>query len=104
MPNGVTLFGFIAVSSALVSFPLMAAALLPRKTALAVCAAVALVGLATFFQVPLIQRILPGGSSPDDLAIFLLMNAFQSAWILGIVLLLRAGGYRLESRLNRPDS
>jgi hypothetical protein len=103
MDNGVTLFGFLAIASALISFPLMAAALLRQKTVVAVIAAVALVALATVLEVHLFELIVPGSFDPQNREVLSFMNVTQCAWILATLLLLRAGGYRLESRDEAPD-
>lgn len=94
--KAIAAFAFLALASALVAFPLVAAALLPRGVALACVAAIGLVALTTAFEEPLFRLLSTGGSA--DLRLFAWMNASQCAWILGVLFLLRAAGYRLTSR------
>jgi hypothetical protein len=93
--SGVAIFAFLAISATLISIPLITAALLPRKTLLAIGAALGLVVLTTIVEIPLMRRV---GWSPTEYDTVVWMNVSLSAWILGTLLLLRAGGYRLAAR------
>jgi hypothetical protein len=95
--DGVLILSFLGICNSLIAFPLVAAALLPRWTVPAVVAALALVAVATALEVPLLEMISKGGES----WILWLMNGVQAAWILGVLLLLRLGRYRLSSRSRR---
>ena len=83
-------FVFLAVAGILMSLPLLLAALLPRWTVWSVLILLTLIAAATWGELPLLQQL--GGGGPDFWH-FAWINFFQSAWIVFVVVLLRAFGY-----------
>jgi hypothetical protein len=90
------IFGFLAVSCSLISFPPIVAALIERRAAWAIGGALGLVALVTAMEIPLMRFLSPSTTKEDWLIGW--MNAIQSVWILGILLLVRSAGYRLSTR------
>jgi hypothetical protein len=97
--RGVLLFGLLALSNAAIAFPLIAATLRRRNPLPAILGALLLVALATVAELSVVSWLWPSGKpSAHDYWIIALINAFQCPWILTVLLLLRAGGFRLISR------
>jgi hypothetical protein len=91
------IFGFIGVANALIAFPILAAALLPRFARLASIGILVLVAALIVVEVPLFDAVTIGGG-PHDWWIFGGMNFGYCLWVLAYVGVLRLGGYRLVSR------
>ena len=90
-------YAVIVAVNALITLPILAAVLLPRRAAaasiLAVLFALAMAGV----ELSLLHLLAVGG--PRELwPIIVTKNVVQCAWVLPIVAILRAGGYRLVSR------
>lgn len=90
------IFMFLAAAAILMTLPVLLAALLPRRSGLAIFGILVLIGLATLGEVSLL-RIFDKGSGPDVWH-FVWINAFASLWIVGICLVLQLNGYSLRSR------
>lgn len=90
--KGVAIFGFLAFAGIVMNLPLLVAALLPRHSWLAVAVVLILIALGTWYEVPLLSIVGGPGGGPGiwDLA---WINAFQAAWILAVVGLVRLCGY-----------
>jgi len=96
--SGMAPFFVAATYHALIAFPLVAAALLKRRTAIGVLAALLLVALATFLEIPLLRLVERSGSSePYETLSLLCLSGTQATWIVGIVFLLRLAGYELQA-------
>ena len=94
--KGALVFGFLALSNAIMAVPLIAGALAPRRALRAVGGALLIVALMTALELPLLALFWPGGKADwDDYLVFVFINAVQCAWILAVLLLARAGGFRL---------
>jgi hypothetical protein len=91
-------FAMLVVASAVLTLPLFAAALLPQRRVLwTVIALFFSAGLA-MLEVFVFGFLKPAGPSQRELAVvFLTLNFTQCAWVLLIVAILRAGGFRLTS-------
>lgn len=84
---------FLAAAAIVITLPLLLAALLPKFAGPAVAIVVALIGLATAWELPLIGRLQNNGFPNSDQLVSI--NAFTSAWILLFVVGMRFSGYRL---------
>lgn len=91
------IFAFLAIAAFLMTLPLILAALLPRYALPSVLVVLALIGVGTLAELPLLNALGTRGGGPD-LFHFIWINVFTVAWILGIAGLLRWSGYRLGSR------
>jgi hypothetical protein len=97
--KGVLLFGFLALTNAAIAFPLIAASLCRRNPLPAILGALLLVALATVAELSAVCWLWPSLTpSAHNYWIVALINAFQCPWILTVLLLLRAAGFRLTSR------
>jgi hypothetical protein len=83
------IFVFLAAAGIVMCLPLLVAALLPRHAGLASTAVVVLIGLGTWFELPLVNQV---GGGPD-LWHLIFINLFQSATVLAVVALIRCCGY-----------
>lgn len=95
-PADIAIFIFLVVASIVMTLPLLLAGLLPRYWWQAVLVVLLLIGVATAFELPLINSFAKG-SGPDVLHLVWL-NAFTSVWILALALVVRFSGYRLGGR------
>jgi hypothetical protein len=86
------IFVFLATAAIVMTLPLILAALLPRFAIPAVALVLLLIGLLTFWEVPLLERFHVGGGPDTLLVVFI--NSFTAAWVLSIVLIVRISGYR----------
>jgi hypothetical protein len=94
--EGLKIFSFLAVANAVLTLPLLAAGLLRRHAVIASIVAVGFALALVAVEYPAFTLIARGGPPAEELiAIFLWMNATQCAWVLTIVGILRAGGFRL---------
>ena len=84
---------WIVVANILIAYLLINAALVRTYALLTICAVVTVVAVITFFEVPVAQHLL--GNVNATYLQSIAINLFQSVWLLGILLILRAGGYRL---------
>ena len=89
------IFIFLAVAAVVMTLPLVIAALLPRLALPATAGILVLIGLATYWELPLLN-LLPKAAGPDTWH-FIFINACMSAWILAIVGVMRLGGYGLAA-------
>jgi hypothetical protein len=89
------IFIFLAVAAVVMTLPLVMAALLPRLAVLATLAVLVLIGVATYWELPLLS-LLPKTAGPD-MWHFIFINTITSAWIVVIVGALRVGGYGLAA-------
>jgi hypothetical protein len=95
----VLIFAFFAVSNAAIAFPLIAAALTRQNLTLRIAGAILLLAPITFFELMIFNWLEPFASpNGEEYWILILINAIQTPWVLSVLLLLRAGGFRLESR------
>ncbi len=95
----VSFFAFFAVSNAAIAFPLIAAALTSRNAPLKIAGASLLLAPITFCELMIFDWLEPfGGPTVEEYWILVFINAVQAPWILSVLLLLRAAGFRLESR------
>jgi len=88
------IFVFLAGAAVVSNMPLIVAALLPRFAVWATIVVLALVAIFTWWELPLINKI---GGGPDfgHLAAF---NAFQAAWVVGVIALVRRCGFHTAGR------
>lgn len=89
-------FIFLVVASVVMTLPLLLAGLLPRYWWQAVLVVLLLIGIATACELPLLETFHRGGG-PDTLHL-VWINAFSSAWILALVLVVRVSGYAAHIR------
>jgi len=89
------IFIFLAVAAVVMTLPLVMAALLPRLALPATLVILTLIGLATYWELPLLS-LLPKTAGPDTWH-FIFINAITSAWILAIIGAMRLGGYGLAT-------
>jgi hypothetical protein len=89
------IFIFLAVAAVIMTVPLVMALLLPRWWIPATAAVLCLIGLASFWELPLLS-LLPKVSGPDS-GHFLFINAFTAAWIVAILGTMRFLGYGLAA-------
>ena len=89
------IFIFLAVAAVVMTLPLVMAALLPRLAVLATLAVLVLIGVATYWELPLLG-LLPKTAGPD-MWHFIFINTITSAWIVVIISALRVGGYCLTA-------
>jgi hypothetical protein len=93
----ILIFAFLAFANAAVSLPLVSTVLLRQKAFAATCGALLLSAFATAIELSALTLFLAVGM-PDEYWMFSLINGFQVAWILAVLLLLRTGGFRLLLR------
>ena len=86
---------FLAVAATAVTLPLLLAVLVEQRSLLATGLVLILIGLATLSELPLVRAIQTGSGA--EMGHFISINAFTSAWILGIALLIKLNGYSLTS-------
>lgn len=96
--SGFSTFCFIVLCHALIALPLVTAALLPTRMPIGVCLALLMVAVETWLEIPL-YHFIEGSKrgSPEDSMLWI-VSGVQALWILGIVFLLRAGGFGLVVR------
>jgi hypothetical protein len=98
------IFIALSVAAVLISLPLVPAILLSRYALLAVSGVIALIVLATWWELPLFTQFVGGRRGPSFMH-FVWINAATSFWILVIGLILRWGGYRLRTTQSaQPDT
>ena len=88
------IFVFLAIAGVVMMLPLVLAALLPRWAVPASLAVLVLIGLATTWEASLFNLLPRRGGAPDYWH-FLLINAFTAFWVLGVITLVRLGGFGL---------
>lgn len=84
---------FLAAAAVAVTLPLLLAALLPRLAVPAVLLVLILIGLATAWELPLLD-VFDRHSGPETMH-FVWINAITSGWILIFAIAVRLNGYRL---------
>lgn len=84
------IFAFLAVAGIVMTLPLLLAALLRRFAWLASAVVAALIAVATWWELPLLNMV--GGPGPDIWHL-IFINAFQAAWVLGVAIVVRRCGY-----------
>jgi hypothetical protein len=94
------IFMYLATVAVIMTLPLVMAALLPRLPIIASLIVVALIGIATAWELPLFGMLpgVPSGPGGPDFWHFVFMNAFTAAWILAIIAILRRNGYGLVAQ------
>jgi len=97
------IFLFLATMGLIMTLPLLMATLVQRWAAVATLIVLILLGLATEWELSLYNIVLTPGPAPDVWH-FRLINAFTAAWIVGIVGVLRLGGYGLIASQSPVDS
>lgn len=85
------IFIFLAAAGVVMTVPLLVAALLPRFALLATTAVLALIAIATWWELPLVNM---AGGGPN-FAHLVFLNTFQAAWVVGVIALLRYFGYAI---------
>jgi hypothetical protein len=88
------IFAFLAGAGIVMTLPLLFAALLPRWSSVAVPGVLVLIALGTWYELPL-TMILPARGGGPDFWHLAWINAFQAAWVLGVVGVVRLCGYGL---------
>jgi hypothetical protein len=89
-------FAFLAVAATVTTVPLPLAVLLKRRGLLALALALLLLAGFTFWELPLLKSMSPGGG--PDFWHLAWINGTSAAWVLTIAGILRRGGYRLSSQ------
>ena len=89
------IFFFMVVAAIVLLLPLLLAALMRRLALPGVLLALLLVGIATAWELPLLQQL---GSGGPDAEHFIAINVASSAFILICALVVRFNGYRLDMR------
>ena len=86
---------FLAVASVIVSLPLVLATLLRRLTILGVAIALAVVGLTTVLELPLLNTLHsgPGGPMIQDIVA---INTFSAGIVMSVLGIVRLHGYSLS--------
>ena len=77
------------------SLPLLLAALLPRWAWLATGIVLTLIAIGTWYELPLVMQVYSRGGGPNIWHLTFI-NAFQAAWVLAVVGLLRLCGYGIR--------
>ncbi len=90
----IVIFAFLGGAAVVMSLPLLLAALVPRYAVQAVIGVALLIGVATLFELPLLQS-LPNAGGPQTIDL-IWINACTSAWILAFVVSARLCGYGLN--------
>jgi hypothetical protein len=90
------IFIFLAVAAVVMSLPLVIASLLPRLALVATVAGLALMALATFWELPLLNQLKGAGGGPDTLHL-VWINLFTAAWVLAFTVIARLHGYHLRA-------
>jgi hypothetical protein len=93
-------FAFLAIAAVAIALPLIVAGLLPRFSLVASAIVAGLIGLLTWWELPLVNMV---GGGPDVWHL-LIINVFQVAWIWAILLLLRFCGYGAAKSAGDPPS
>jgi hypothetical protein len=88
----IAVFAFLAAAGVAMTLPLLLAALLPRWSTAAVVVVLVLIGLGTWYELPLLNLIPARGGGPDIWHLTFI-NAFQAAWVLAVVAIVRTCGY-----------
>jgi len=94
-PDRVAVFAFFAAAGIIMTLPLLMAALLPRMAWLATGIVVTLIALGTWYELPLVMQVYGGPGGPNIWHLTFI-NAFQAAWVLAVVGLLRLCGYGIR--------
>jgi len=96
------IFAFLGAAAVIMTLPLLMAALLRRWAIPAVVVVLALVGLATYWELSLLKAFqLGGGPTVVDL---MWINFVTSAWVLAFVLSARLSGYGLTVAPSREST
>ncbi len=94
------IFGMLVVANAVLALPTVGAGLLRRRRVLLTVIALFFSSCIAMLEVYLYGFLRPVGPSRNDLAaIFLTLNWTQGVWVLVIIAVLRAGGFRLTFSL-----
>jgi hypothetical protein len=88
----VIIFIFLTFAGIVMTLPLLIAGLLPRYSLVAVAVALFWIAVGTWIELPLVMVLPTRGGGPNFWHLALI-NAFQAAWVLGIVALVRWCGY-----------
>jgi hypothetical protein len=91
-------FAFLTAAGIVITLPLLAAALVPRWAWQASMIVLGLIAVATWWELPLVRT---AGGGPD-LWHLILINAFQTGWVLVIVIVVRMCGYGIVQPASVP--
>jgi hypothetical protein len=86
----IAVFALLAAAGVAMTLPLLLAALLPRWSTAAVGVVLVLIGLGTWYELPLLNLIFGGG---PDIWHLTFINAFQAVWVLAVAAIVRTCGY-----------
>jgi hypothetical protein len=98
--TSLAIIGVQALAAVTMNLPLLIAALLPRFWLPAIGVVLTLIGLGTWYELPLLL-IIGGPGVGASVWLLVLINGYQSAWILAVVAILRMCGYGI-GRSDRP--
>jgi hypothetical protein len=98
--TSLAIIGVQALAAVTMNLPLLIAALLPRFWLPAIVVVLTLIGLGTWYELPLLL-IIGGPGVGASVWLLVFINGFQSAWILAVVTILRMCGYGI-GRSDRP--
>ena len=93
--SGLAIITFLALAGIIMNFPLLVAALLPRYWLPAIGVVLVLIALGTWYELPLLMAVGGPGMTASNW-LLIAINGFQAAWVLGVVALVRMGGYSIE--------
>jgi hypothetical protein len=92
----------LSVAAVLISLPLAPVIFLSRYALAATAGVLALIVLATWWELPLFNQVFKGPGGGPVFMHFVWMNVFTTGWLLAIGLTIRYAGYRLSSRGKLP--
>ncbi len=90
-------FAFLVVAAIVITLPVLLASLLPRLAWPATLIALAFLGLATAWELPMFRGTGAGRRGGPDVMHFVWINAFTTAWLLVVIMVVRLNGYRLTT-------
>ena len=99
-PGGreIPIFTFLGIAAALVTLPLIIAALMRRLAILGVAITLALIGLATYWELSLMRAVSISGPGTGD---FMALNGATTLIMLVLLAVIRLNGYRLVATSSR---
>jgi hypothetical protein len=97
----VVVFSFLAIFNAIYTLTVAGASFLETWRYVGAGLAIVAVGLMSLLEVPLLDLAARQASSRHEYVMFTSFNLVQATWIAVVLLLLRAGGYRLVSMPGR---
>ena len=91
------IFVFLAIAAILLTLPLLLAMLMPRLAIPGVLLSIVFVGLATAFELPLLNQLGASGPGPG-IEDFIAINSTSATLVLLSAFIVRLNGYRLSVR------